>query len=140
MALSANTTRTFEVEGKHESVQPAQAVVTYAGSAVSRDSGGEVGPLAASEAFAGFAIAKVDNSGGSAGDLNVPVYDEGVVTLSITGLDDNNDIGDAVYASDDNTFTLASTGNVQIGKVAQIVSLSDNTARVFFQSDTRRSV
>lgn len=140
MALSANTARNFEATGCHESAQPAQAVVTYSGSAVSRDAGGEVGPLGASEAFAGFAIAKVDNSGGSAGDTLVPVYDEGVVELTVTGVDDNNDIGDTVYATDDNTFTLTASGGVSIGKVLQVLNPVTTLCRVYFQADTRRSI
>lgn len=139
MALSASTARTLEA-GYHESAQPAQAVATYGGGALSRDSGGEVGPLAASEAFAGFALADADNSAGSAGDINVKVADEGVITLTVTGLDDNDDLGDTVYATDDNTFTLTASGAVSIGKVMSIESLSAGTCRVYFQADTRRSI
>jgi hypothetical protein len=140
MALSANASRNYEPDSLHESAQPAQAVVTYAGSALTRDSGGEVGPLNTSETFVGFAIAKVDNSGGSAGDLNVPVYDRGVVELTVTGLDDNNDLGDAVYATDDGTFTLTASGALQIGKVIQVKDLTNNICRVQFEGDVARSI
>lgn len=139
MALSASTPRTLEA-GYHESAQPAQAVAVYGGGALSRDSGGEVGPLAASEAFAGFALADADNSAGSAGDINVRVADKGEIELTITGLDDNDDGADTVYATDDNTFTLTASGGVSIGKVSRIVSLSANKAMVRFEADTQRSI
>lgn len=135
MALSADTPRHYSVTGI-ENALPVQASSTiYAGSAVSIDTGGEVGPLATGEAgFVGFAKAKADNSAGSAGDINARVITDGEIELVITGLDDNNDIGDEVYASDDTTFTLTASGSVAIGRVSQIVSLSDNKARVKFTS------
>lgn len=133
MALSADTPRHYSVCGV-ENALPVQASSTiYAGSALSIDTGGEVGPLATGEAgFVGFAINKVDNSSGSAGDVNARVLTSGEVELTITGLDDNNDINDPVYASDDGTFTLTASGSTVIGRVSQIVSLSDNKARVKF--------
>lgn len=136
MALSADTPRSYSVRGT-ENVLPVQASSTiYAGSAVTIDSNGEVGPLAASEAgFVGFAIAKADNSSGSAGDIGARILTSGEIELTVTGLDDNNDIGDEVYASDDNTFTLTSaTANTAIGRVSQIVSLTGNKCRVKFTS------
>lgn len=135
MALSADTPRNYE-PGAERKAFPVQASSTiYCGSAVSIDTGGEVGPLATGEAgFYGFAAAYCDNSSGSAGDKNAEIFASGVVELTITGLDDNNDIGDIVYATDDNTFTLTASGAVGIGKVAQITSLSAGKARVRFSS------
>lgn len=138
MALSANTARNYEVNSCHESAQPAQAVAVWGGGALSRDSNGEVGPLAASEAFAGFAI--TDVPAGTAGAALVPVYDEGVIELTVTGVDDNDDIGDTVYATDDNTFTLTASGGVSIGKVLQVLNPVTTLCRVQFQADTRRSI
>lgn len=141
MALSADKPLEYKgINHRIESAQPAQAVVGYQGGALSRDSGGEVGPLAASEAFAGFCADGFDNSGGSAGDINVKTYSCGIVLLTITGLDDNNDLGDTVYATDDNTYTLTASGGVSIGKVFEIESLSSNTAWVKFEADTVRSI
>lgn len=137
MALSADTPRTYTDNPKSCNALPVQASSTiYVGSAVSIDTGGEVGPLSSSDTgFYGFAKEKADNSSGSAGDINAEIYTSGEVLLTITGLDDNNDIGDIVYASDDNTFTLTSaTGNIAIGKVCEIKSLSGGTAYVRFAS------
>ena len=142
MALTGNKARTYRnVDNRVPAADPVQASTTcYVGGALSRDSGGEVGPLAASEAFAGFCAAQADNSSGSAGDINVAVYRSGRVELTITGLDDNDDLGDTVYATDDDTFTLTASGAVAIGKVDQILSLTSNKAVVAFEADTARSI
>lgn len=142
MALSTNTPRTYRnVDLRVPAADPVQASTTcYVGGALSRDSGGEVGPLAASEAFAGFCRAKADNSSGSAGDINVSVWRRGHIELTVTGLDDNNDLGDTVYATGDDTFTLTASGAVAIGKVEQIISLTDNKALVAFEGDSARSL
>ncbi|MEM9111327.1 MAG: hypothetical protein AAGC72_15035 [Planctomycetota bacterium] len=135
MALTKDSPRHYSVIGV-ENVLPVQASSTvYAGSALSFDTGGEVGPLSASEAgFAGFGMSKSDNSSGSAGDIGARVLTEGEIELVIAGLDDNNDLNDLVYATDDDTFTLTASGGVPIGRVSQIVSLSANKARVKFSS------
>lgn len=141
MALSADKARIYTNDPDQvERALPVQASTTiYAGGALTIDTGGEVGPLSTSEAsFVGFARKGANNSGGSAGDINAAVITKGCIELTITGLDDNNDIGDIVYASDDNTFTLTSTGNMAIGRVAQIVNLTDNKAMVKFHGSTER--
>ncbi len=135
MALSANKARDYSVRGR-ENALPVQASSTiYAGSALTIDTGGEVGPADASEAnFAGFALEKVDNSNGSAGDVNCRVLTSGEIELTVTGLDDNNDIGDIVYLTDDNTFTLVASGAKAIGKVSEIVSLTSGKCKVAFDT------
>ena len=135
MALSANQTRNYVKRTDVEALPVQASSIVYVGSAVSIDTGGEVGPLATGDAgFYGFALEKVDNSSGSAGDVNVEVVTAGKVELTITGLNDNDDIGDKVYATDDNTFTLTASGAKAIGKVAQITSLTNNKAIVRFSS------
>lgn len=139
MALSKDTPRNYTAQNRERNALPVQASsIIYAGSAVSIDSGGEVGPLAPGETgFYGFAVSKADNSSGSAGDINADVYVTGEIELTIAGLNDNNDIGDIVYATDDATFTLTSTGGTAIGRVSQIVSLTGGTARVLFNALNR---
>ena len=138
MALTANAPRTYTRQAQFAARNslPVQASSTiYVGAALSIDANGEVGPLSASDAgFVGFSTQYVDNSSGSAGADEVEVLIEGEVVLPVTGIDDNNDIGDIVYASDDGTFTLTSTGNVAIGKLAQIESLVAATGVVRFKS------
>lgn len=135
MALSKDSPRAYGNVGL-EAALPVQASTTiYAGGALTIDTGGEVGPLSASDAsFVGFARKGADNSSGSAGDINAAVITNGLIELTVTGVNDNNDIGDVVYATDDNTFTLTASGAVAIGKVFQIVSLTAGTCIVLFKS------
>lgn len=142
MALSADKPLDYKgIDHRLVLAQPVQASTTiYQGGALTRDAGGEVGPASGAETFAGFAADDADNSSGSAGDINVKVYDRGLVLLTITGLDDNDDIGDVVYATADDTFTLTASNASSIGRVVEIESLSDNTAWVFFEADTARSI
>ena len=70
--------------------------------------------------------------------MNVRVRQKGVVKLSVTNVTADDDLGIAVYASDDNTFTTASTGNTQIGKIVRWVSSS--TAMVYFEAAGLRSI
>jgi len=134
MALSADTPRNYRATG-YEAALPVQASSTvYAGAAVTIDTGGEVGPLSASDvSFSGFARKKADNSAGSAGDINAAIITEGLIQLTVTGLNDNNDLNDVVYATDDTTFTLTASGAVAIGRVFQIVNLTAGTCVVRFK-------
>lgn len=136
MALSADTPRSFKKIGPRVALGVQASSTIYAGSAVSIDSGGEVGPLAAAEVgFVGFAVSKADNSSGSAGDIKADILSSGYIELSVTGINDNDDVGDIVYASDDDTFTLTSaTGNTAIGKVREILDLSTTKCIVEFKS------
>lgn len=136
MALSKDSPRHYSVMGR-ENAMPVQASTTiYSGSCCTIDAGGEVGPMASADAtFVGFARKKADNSSGAAGDIDARILTSGEVELTVTGLDDNNDLGDIVYAIDDDTFTLtASSTHQAIGKVSQIVSLTANKCRVAFKS------
>ena len=137
MALSADTPRTYSGT-LTESAQPVQGTSNcYAGAALTRDSNGEVGPATATETFAGFCKKKA--VGVSAGDCNVALYDSGCIELTVTGVGDNDDIGDIVYATDDATFTLtSSTTYIAIGRVRQIVDLTAGTCMVDFHADTKR--
>lgn len=142
MALSQDKPRDYKwIDGRPTTSQPVQAsVVSYIGGAQSRSTGGEVGPLAAGEAFAGFAAVTTDNSTGSDGEVTTKLYAKGIVLLTVTGVDDNDDIADTVYATDDDTFTLTASGGVAIGKVFEIEDLSSNQAWVYFEADTVQSI
>ena len=137
MALSADAPRNYSVTGIENGLPMQASVTAYAGGALSIDSDGEVGPLAGSEVFVGFCRKQAVN-GATAGGTNVDVVVQGEVELTITGMGDNDDIGDIVYATDDNTFTLTASGASAIGRVSQIVNLTDNKARVRFTGLTAR--
>jgi hypothetical protein len=97
--------------------------IIYKGAAVGENASGYSRPLFAADPFQGFAVERVDNTGGAAGDLKVTVKTRGRVQLAVTGATavTAND-RPAVYASDDATFTLTSTNNSLIGYVSRWVS------------------
>lgn len=138
MALSAAKARVYESDiNPRFNHLPVQASVTiYPGAALSMDANGDVGPLAASEDFVGFAEQEV--VGTTAGAKFVKVRQVGAIKIPVTGVDDPNDAEVAVYATDDDTFTTTSSGGVQIGKVIRHVS--STTAIVKFESELERSV
>jgi hypothetical protein len=136
--LAADKNRKFGVsEGAHSNHPVVASDIIYQGAAVGSNSG-NARPLSGGDDFLGFAFAKADNSSGSAGDVSVELRTEGEVVLSVTGVDGVNDTGATVYASDDDTFTTASTGNSSIGKVLRWIS--GTTCVVFFQAVTKRSI
>lgn len=94
----------------------------FEGAAVGENDSGYARPLVAGDAFLGFAEADADNTSGSAGDINVRVKIRGCVELPIsTGAITLND-RQAIYASDDNAFTVTATSNSLIGYASQWVA------------------
>ena len=117
--LAANQQRVWQ-EGDNEAYPVIAADIIFQGAAVGENGSGYARPLQAGDAFLGFAIAKADNANGSAGDINVDVRARGRVQLTVAGataITANDRV--AVYASDDNTFTLTSTSNSLIGYVSR---------------------
>lgn len=133
----ANTTsdiaRTYEagVEPIFNDFALESGVTVYEGAAVAiDDTANTVGAFAATDSFAGFAIAKAVEGT----QTHVKVRSRGIVKLTVAG---SPDVGDAVYASDDQTFALTSTDNLQIGKVHRVVS--GTTCMVYFEAENLRS-
>lgn len=139
--LAANKKRVFEhnADPVLGDIPVIASDIIYEGAAVGESSStGNARPLAAGDNFLGFAIAKADNSAGAVGAVNVRVRQKGLVKLSVTNVSADDDLGIAIYASDDDTFTTASTGNTQIGKLARWISGS--TCMVYFESTLLRSI
>jgi hypothetical protein len=142
--LTKNTPRNYDPAVAPMFVDlPAKISTTiYEGAAVTDDGGvGEIdGLLAASEGFIGFVEEGVVSSA-TTSDTNVRIRTQGIIKdLPVTGLDADTDYGVAVYASDNNAFTLTNTTtNVQIGKVIQYKGTS-GYGDVFFQGAAVRSV
>src|ERR1700761_1878821 len=112
MALSANSPRTLSVVDRHESELPVKGSAhIFAGSAVTAASGVLEPLVVADGVFVGFATREANNSAGSDAAINVNVVDKGYVTIPVVGVTGNSNFDAAVYASDDNTFTLTSTSN-----------------------------
>lgn len=126
--LAVDKQRNFELGDINELPVIATDII-YEGAAVGDNASGYMRPLVAGDPFRGFAEAKVDNSSGLAGAKNVRLRRSGSVQLTITGIA-ITDVGKAVYASDDDTFTLTSTSNSLIGYVERYVT--SNTCVVKF--------
>lgn len=118
--LAADKPRTIELDSFNEHPVVGTDII-YEGAAVGL-SGSFARPLVAGDRFLGFAEARADNATGAAGDVRVKVRPKGLVVLPVTGVDGSDDLGKAVYASDDDTFTLTSTSNTLIGRVYRHVS------------------
>jgi hypothetical protein len=94
----------------------------YQGAAVGVVAGtGHARPLNAADRFAGFAERKADNSAGLAAAINVRVNKRGAVQLPITGAV-ITDVGQAVFATDDDTFAFNPVGGAFIGFVRRFVA------------------
>ncbi|MBT4836645.1 MAG: cytoplasmic protein, partial [Methylococcales bacterium] len=119
--LSASELRDYQL-GDIEEYPVIATDKIYEGAAVGENGSGYSRPLVAGDAFQGFNITDIDNSTGAAGDKNVRVKTRGRVKLSISGIAITSNDRPAVYASDDNTFTLTSTSNSLIGFVSRWVS------------------
>lgn len=117
--LAADKPRTYEERGKIETYPVVASDIIYEGAAVGEDDSGYAQPLVAGQAFLGFAQRTVDNSAGLAGAKNVQVYRSGDVLLPITDLAITANDRPAVYAADDDDFTLTSTSNSKIGWVSR---------------------
>lgn len=98
------------------------ADIIYEGAAVGDNASGLARPLVALDPFLGFAQRHVDNSAGAASAKNVVVRTRGCVVLAVVGASGAGDVGETVYASDDDTFTLTSAGNTAIGKVSRWIT------------------
>ncbi len=114
------------------------ADIIYEGAAVGENGSGYFRPLVAADPFAGFAERTVDNSAGAAGAVNVRVKPRGRVILPVVGVTAVTDEGATVYASDDDTFTLTSTGNSAIGKITRYIS--GTTVEVYYEAASFRSL
>lgn len=128
MALSANA----EVDRKEmglNSIPVAASATIYKGAMVGLSSGYARG-LVAGDVFVGIAYEKADNSSGSAGDINVRVWDEGKFLLTGSGFTQGT-VGSKIYASADGTVTTTSSSNSLIGRCVGYYS----TTQIWVQID-----
>lgn len=140
--LAADVKRSFGADNSAFADLPVIASdIIYEGAAVGESTTtGTFRPLVGADTFAGFAVRRADNSAGAASAIKVRLMTRGFVYLPVTGLDNVNDYDAAVYASDDNAFTLTSTtGYTQIGKVAAYEGTS-GYGLVYFESSAIRSI
>lgn len=107
-----------EVIGDYADIPVAAAVKIFQGSLVAVNAAGFAKLGATGDTFfAGVADKLADNSAGAAGDIRVRVKRSiqfRVMTLSGAA---QADIGDLLYATDENTITKTASTNLPIGRV-----------------------
>jgi len=119
--LANNKPRAFEGGTRNELPAIASDII-YEGSAVGVvDATGHARPLNAADRFAGFAEAQADNSAGTAAAINVRIVESGKIQLAVTGAV-ITDLGQPVYATDDDTFTFNPVAAAFVGFVHRFVS------------------
>ncbi|WP_396957734.1 hypothetical protein [Nitrosomonas sp.] len=118
--LAADQPRDFYQGDFHDFPVVATDII-YQGAAVGDNGSGYARPLEAGDPFRGFADYQADNATGAAGGAFVSCRTRGRVKLAITNLA-ITDVGKDVYASDDDTFTLAQGANTRIGHVISWIS------------------
>jgi hypothetical protein len=124
--LALNRVRDYEVNGADffNDLPVIASDIVYEGAAVGENASGYSRPLVAGDPFQGFAVRQVDNSAGTAGAKKVHVRSRGLVKLPVSGVNtetQGND-GTAVYASDDDTFTLTVGSNSLIGRTHRFIT------------------
>lgn len=96
--------------------------IIYEGAAVGFvGSSGYARPLVAGDRFAGFAESRANNASGAAGDKSVRVRSRGEVKLPVSGAV-ITDVGQPVYAADDDTFQFSPVGGTFVGRVKRFIS------------------
>jgi len=119
--LAANKPRAYEL-GNRNAFPVVASDIIYEGAAVGLvDASGHAQPLAAANKFVGFAEFKADNSAGAAAAITVNVIESGKIELAVSGAV-ITDVGQPVYASDDDTFTFNPADGPFIGRVHRFVS------------------
>ena len=111
-------------------------VKIYKGALVGRNrSTGYARALVAGDEFLGVAYKQADNTitGHTAGGINVRLHQAVDIVHALASVA-QADVGKEVYASDDETLTLAPTGNSRIGRI--VVVDASNVARVRCQPVT----
>jgi len=122
MALSSNREVKFYASQELIDVPVDDNVNIYKGAFVGINAAtGYARPLNAADDFLGVAYKQADNTvaGHTAGGINVRLHQAIDVVHTLSGVA-NTDIGSVVYASDDGTLTLTSTGNSRVGRIVAI--------------------
>lgn len=119
--LAANKPRAYEL-GNRNQLPVIAADIIYEGAAVGVvAASGHARPLVAGDEFAGFAEQKADNSGGAAAAIMVDLIKSGEIELAVAGAV-ITDVGQPVYAGDDDTFSFNPADGSFIGFVKRFVS------------------
>lgn len=119
--LAADALRPFEI-GAVAEYPVIAADIIYGHAAVGLvDATGHARPLVGGDRFVGFAEKRSDNSAGAAAARTVRVAESGKIVLSVAGAV-ITDVGQPVYASDDDTFVFLPVGGSFVGNVKRYIS------------------
>lgn len=119
--LAADALRNLEL-GDIQEHPVIAADIVYAMAAVGLvAASGHARPLVGGDRFVGFAEARADNATGAAAAKTVRVVTRGQVQLAVSGAV-ATDVGQPVYATDDDTFVFLPTGASFVGFVSRWVS------------------
>ncbi len=142
--LGKDKPRQYELNGGdpvYNEIDIIASDTVFAGAAVGESSSTGTGrPLVAGDNFLGFCVENCANETGSASAKRIKLRPKGRVWLTVTNGDNINDYGDTVYASDDDTFTMASTSNSAIGKLVRYDASRTPSCLVAFESLAERSI
>jgi hypothetical protein len=137
MALSADTVRMWrETPTTRDMGLPAYAATFYRGACL-EDTSGYVAPASGTGTFRGFLMGE-GQVVATSGDSDLQVRVDGEVKLTVVGASAVSDEDSDVYATDDGTFTLTSSGGMAIGTVVEWVS--GTTCWVRIQAASQRSI
>lgn len=119
--LTADKPRVYGL-GDEQEYPVTAATKIFEGAAVGLDASGNARNAVATDEFVGFASRMADNSGGAAGDIRVKVRKSGLIEIPVVGADATK-IGKAVFASDNDTFTLTGATDLPfVGFIERFVS------------------
>ena len=136
--LAVATPRIYEA-GYDEFVNELPIIASdtvYEGAAVGESgTSGTVRPLVSGDNFVGFCTEDCANESGAASAKRVKLREMGIIELTVTGVSAETQLGDSVYATDDNVFTLT-VGGSRVGILLRW--RTSTTALVFFVSNVRQ--
>jgi hypothetical protein len=118
--LAKDSPRAFEL-GLVNQIPAVAADIVYDGAYAGDNGAGYARPLVVGDRFLGLTIRQADNSAGSAGAIDVTVQESGKFPASIAGAV-LSDVGQPVYASDDDTLTFSPVGGSFVGFVHRFVA------------------
>jgi hypothetical protein len=121
-ALTKDILREYELGDINEFLVEANTII-YAGAAVGLNEAGYARGLKVGDKFAGFADRHANNTEGTDGETRIGVKRRGFIVLDIAGIGMDK-VGSKVYASDDNSFTLSSSGDASL--IGNLVRYIDN--------------
>lgn len=132
--LAANSPRTWSL-GDIEDYPVVATDIVYDGAAVGLvKATGHARPLTSVDRFVGFAIEQCDNSAGAAAAKTIKVRRRGQAQLTVSGVT-ITDVGQPVYAADDNAFQMSPVGGAFVGFVHRFVE--SGVAVIAFDADFR---